>query len=327
MTDNQEYCGEPEYIKDLNIDPPPPYCHDETGDCNNGIPNQKAVDGLDLGWLKEAAQFRKNGYGSEALCDPMLKGNILNDLNSPDRDVIYRYSCALRGTDEAVTDMFKNIVVIDENMKAWPVPIMWATQERAVTKLLQTNVRKDNSLIVDRIKLPHMAIYSSGYSFAPNRYIYHKAINWMRDTTGKPGFTYQEKHHPKDTVYGISGGIPIDITYTLWIWTLYQIDMNQIFEQIMPKIAPMGYIRVRGVPWEIGVKLNSISKAADTSPGDQTLRVFKSQIDMVAETYIPQGIKRNKSVLSTRVEIAEGVDEDRINKVIARLEEKVKELK
>ncbi len=313
-----EQCNEPE-LPDFPSEPPSPYCNDD-------VSSLKDVDSApDYGWLQRAVDQKKTGFGSEALCDPMLKGKILNDLSPPDRSTIYRYSRALRGCDEAVQDLFRSVIVIDENEKAWPIPLIWATQERAVVEILKPNTRKDNSLVVDKIRLPHMAIYANSYNFDPSRYIYHKAVNYLRGADGKPGFTIREKYD-RDTVFGISAGIPVDVSYSLWVWTLYQEDMNQIFEQIMPKIAPMGYIRVRGVPWETTVSLDSISNAVDTNPGEKSLRVFKYQFDMTAKTYIPQPITRKKAVLKTRVEIVEGIDENHINAVIARLETAVKEL-
>jgi len=320
----------------LNQDPPVPFCADD------GTPNLNRVGSElpDIGWFQENLQ-KKSGSGSADICDPQTKGFIYNDLNTPDRDVIYRYSRAIRGADEAMRDLFSDIVIIDENSKIWPVPIIWATQERAVAWILQANVRKDNSLVVDRIRLPHLAIHATSYTFAPKRYIYHKAVDYTRDLKEayrekereshreasqltKPAFTTQEKYK-RDTVFGRPWGIPIDITYQLVAWALYEEDMNEILEQIMPKIAPMGYIRVRGVPQEIGVKLTSIANNVDTNPGDQKMRVFKYQFEMVAESYMPLPIVRKKALLKTRVAITDGIGED-TSLVIERIENAVKEL-
>ena len=99
----------------------------------------------DDGWLTDISN-KKVGIGEQRLCDPMQTGQIVNDVEKPNRNVVYRYSKAIRGCDEAVMDLFRNIVVLDEDGKAHPVPIIWATQEKAVAAVLQQNVRKDNSL-------------------------------------------------------------------------------------------------------------------------------------------------------------------------------------
>lgn len=314
-------CNEPGGIKDLNIDPVPPYCRDEPTE------SLKDVSGRDFSWLEEAT-MKKTGNGQNALCDPVQTGHIINEQGGPgvgpDRSTVYRYSKALRGCDEAVMDMFRDLVVIDEQGKAHNVPIIWGTQEKAVAAIIQENVRKDNSLVVDRVKLPMLAIHSSGESFDQSRYVYHKAVDYLRDDLGRPGFAIREKRHDRDTVFGVARGIPINKEYTLYAWSLYREDMNQIVEQVILKFSPIAYIRVRGVSWEIGVKLDQIANNIEVDPGDQAINVYKYQFSMTAETYVPQPIIRRKAVLKTSTEFVDNVDD--ISEVIARLEEAVKEL-
>lgn len=256
--------------------------------------------------------------GKANLCDPMQTGQIVNDPKK--FNTIYRYSKALRGADEAVMDLFRDLVVIDEDGKAHPVPIIWGTQERAVAAIVQDNVRKDNSLVVDRIKLPMLAISSTDYQFNQSRYVYHRAIDYLRGPNGKPGFTYSEKYE-KDTILGVAKGLPIDISYTLYAWTLYVEDMNQILEQIILKFSPVAYIKVRGVTWEVQVKLDSIANNLETEPGDQAIRVVKFMFNLTAETYIPQPIVRKKSILDTKVEVTNMQDD-----LYSTIEETVKEI-
>jgi len=316
-----EQCNEPGQVKDLNLDLPEKYCGDD-GTPNLNNPGDKMPD---LDWLKKATEIQPDG--SKANCDPMQTGQIINSTDNPDRSTIYRYTRALRGTDEAMRDLFRDIVVIDVNSKAWPVPCEWATQERAVAMVMQDNVRKDNSLVVDRLKLPLLAIHSNSYEFDSSRYIYHKALNYMRDpVTRKPGFTVRERWE-KDTIFGVAAGIPINVSYTLYGWTMFEEDFNHILEQIALKFSQLAYIRVRGVPWEIGVKLESMANNVDTSPGDQTQRIFKFQFNLLAETYIPQPIVRKKAVLKTKIDIVEGLLEEDIVSIIDKIETAVEELK
>ena len=147
----------------------------------------------------------------------------------------------------------------------------------------------------------------------------------MRDD-GKPGFTLNEKYN-RDTVFGFARGIPVDISYTLYAWTLYLEDMNQILEQILLKFSQTAYITVTGVPYEVIVKLDSIANNLDYEPGDQAIRVIKYQFQLTTETYIPQPITRQKAVLKTKIDLVDGLDESEIQQVMARLEDSVKELK
>ena len=193
--------------------------------------------------------------------------------------------------------------------------------------MMQDNVRKDNSLVVDRIKLPMLAIYSSDLQFNQDRYTYHKALDWMRRyrPDRKPGFATNEKYE-RDTVFGTARGIPIDVGFTLYAWTLYIEDMNQIIEQLLLKFSPIAYIKVRGVPWETGVKLDSIANNLDVEPGDQNIRVVKYQFNLTAETYIPQPITRRKAVLKTKTNIFNSTEQKEITEVFNRLDDAVEEL-
>lgn len=301
-----------------NIDPPPGYCETDIFNQNN-IPNNPES------WLEENSINEKIGNGTENNCDSLQSGNIVNDLDSPNRNTIYRYAKSLRGADEAVMDLFRDIVVLDEDGKAIPVPIIWGTAERAVLAIIQENVRKDNTLVVDRIRLPMMAVISKEISFDQKRYTYHQAIDWLRDKTGKPGFTESEKYK-KDTVFGVTRGIPVNIGYQLLFWTMYLEDSNQILEQIITKFSPIAYIKVRGVNWETILKLDSISNNLEIDVGDQALRIIKFQINMTAETYVAQPIIRKKAVLETRIEIVNSTVEENITEVIQRIETSVKEI-
>jgi hypothetical protein len=303
-----------------NIDPPPGYCEQPPDNQNNDHIRPPSD------WVDDVLINKKVGLGSENNCDPMQSGSILNDLKNPNRNTVYRYSKSVRATDEAVMDLFRDIVVIDEDGKAHPIPIIWATQERAVAAVVQENVRKDETLVVDRIRLPMLAISATEYSINSARYTYHKALSYLRDFSNKPSFTGTEKYE-KDTVFGVARGIPLDIGYTLYAWTMQLEDMNQILEQIVTKFSPIAYISVRGVLWEVSVKIDSIANNLETEPGDQALRVIKFQFGLTAETYVAQPITRNKAVLKTRVEVVNNLNEEQISEVLTRLEDAVEELK
>lgn len=331
---NLNPCNEPGGIPNLDIDPPPPYCRDgETIKTSGTIDKQPFLDSQkdvsqDLSWLDDATKDIKK-LGNHAMCDPQITGHIINDQGSepPNRGVVYRHSKSLDGTDLAVTSLFKDIVVIDEDGKSHQIPIIWGSQEKAVAYIVQENTRKDESLVIDRIRLPIMAIYRSSTEFNQKRYAYHKAINYLRQPINdwKPGFTTKEKYE-RDTIFGVSRGIPIDFGYDLYAWTMYEQDMNQIFTQIVTKCCPMGYIRVRDIPWEIGVKLNSVTSNVNLEPGDKQLRIIKYQFNFLVEGYISQPIVRKKAVLKTKIEIADSTEEEDITTILARLESAVKEL-
>jgi len=101
--------------------------------------------------------------------------------------------------------------------------------------------------------------------------------------------------------------------------------MNQIVEQIYLKFSPISYINVRGVDWEIGVKLQREANNLDVEPGEK-MRVIKYEFDMMAESFIPQPIVRKKSVLRQRINVFDNIQDEELSEVIKRLEIAVKEL-
>jgi hypothetical protein len=317
---NYDQCNPRANGPDPNLDPAPPYCSDD----GTPIENKRAVNDDSMNWLKDQT-MKKTGFGAKVDCDPMQTGHIVNETDRPNRNVLYRYSKAIRGCDEAMLDMFRDVVVIDEDGKAWPIPVMLGPPEKAVAAIIQDNVRKDETLVVNRLKLPLLALTQTSIEYDPQRYTYHKALNFFRQFDGKPGNTVSEKYN-RDTVFGMARGIPVNVGYTLTSWTLYREDMNQILEQIVSKFSQLAYIRVTGVVWETVVKLDSIANNLNVEPGDQAIRVIKYEFNMTAQTYIPQPIERKKAVLKMKIDIVDGMRDEDITEVLARIEESVKEL-
>lgn len=276
-------CIAPIQTNSDNIDPVPQRCAD---DC---WPNQKRVaETPEQAWEAQPS-LNKLGIGQQGNCDPFMTGQSINDLDTPSREMLYRTSNALRGADEAIWDLFRNIYVKDENGKAHLVPILHASQERAVEAILQDNVRKDDSLVVDRIRLPIMAFWANGYAPARERFMYQ----WAYSTDPGIGFTIREKFE-EDTVFGATVGVPIDINYTLYVWTKYIYDAQQILEAVRLKFSPVAYLRIRGVWWEVIVTLDSIGNNIDVEPGNEKPRVIKYEFKMTAQSYIPQPLLRVK---------------------------------
>ena len=313
-----DQCNDVGALPDPNLDNAPPFCETPP------VTNKRTINDASMNWLKDQ-NMQKTGFGARADSDPMQKGRIINDPDNPDRFTLYRYSKSIRGNDEAMLDMFRNIVVIDEDGKAWPVPVMLGPPEKAVAAMIQENVRQDETLVVNRIRLPMMAMTQTNIEYDLSRYTYHKALNFFTDANGNPTKTINEKY-TNDTVLGFARGIPVNIGYTLTAWTMYREDMNQIIEQIMSKFSQVAYIRVTGVQWEVIVKLDSVANNLNAEPGDQKIRIIKYEFNMTAQTYIPQPIARKKSVLKMKVDFVDGLSDQEITDVLGRIERSVKEL-
>lgn len=310
-------------INKLVFDPPPTKCPQDP------VETLKETSGPFSSWFDQESENigRKTGLGQEDNCDPIMTGQIVNDARKPNPQMAYRYARSIRGTDEAVMDLFRNLVVIDENGKQHAVPIIWASQEKAVAFVIQENTRKDNTLVVDRIRLPLLAIQQSDIQFNQDRYTYSAAKNLGRSLTpdGKPGFTIDEVGRKRSTIFGITRGIPVDVSYTLYLWTLYLEDANQILEQIFLKFNPVAYINVRGIWWEVIVRLESVGNNIESEVGDQAIRVIKFQFNMTAESYIAQPIERKKAVLKMTQEYVNATAEEDITSVLEKIEIAVRE--
>lgn len=293
-------CNSPENQPDLPVtDPIKQACGNEVGD--ESLKDVPLVDCFD---------DKRGVYGQSGNGDPFQSGKIFNFPNEiPDRTVIPRNAQALRGIDQGMLDLFSDIYVEDTQKKLFKVPIIIGTQERAVAVVMNSSVRKnkdgkqDESLQVDRVKLPLMTCYASAYNYAESRFTYHAALNYynnLRDDR-KPGWTKDEKYK-RDTAFGVARGIPIDVNHELIIWTSYMTDMQQILTQIFLKFSKVAYIKVAGVQWAIPVAITGIQNNIDMEPGDTKLRLVKYQISFLIEAYIPQPIRRTKTALSVDVD-------------------------
>ncbi len=324
MSKSLNDCGEPSSQPNRNNDPVKPSCASD----DNKV---ETCSGTDYAFYKSVPApddltIRKKGLGF-AYADPIQAGSIFNNKDTSP-NYIYPYAQGIRAVDEAMKDLFSDIHVRDDLGKYHKVPIVFGGQEAAIAVILRGNVRKDNTMVTDRILLPIMAIDNESYNMNMANYMYHKAINRKRvGKDRKPGMTISERWE-RDTVLGFTRGIPVNLGYTLSVWVQYQTDIKQIVEQIFQKMCPVAYIRLRGVTdMESIVKLESVSSNADREVEPGAERVIKMQLGLTAETYIPQAIERTKAVLSTKIDIVDGISDAEIKSVISRLEEVVDEFK
>lgn len=68
------------------------------------------------------------------------------------------------------------------------------------------------------------------------------------------------------------------------------------------------------------IAFNTIGNNLESEPGDQALRLVKFQFGITVESFIPQPIVRKKAVLDQKIDIVNGLTEEQITEVLARLE-------
>lgn len=241
------------------------------------------------------------------------------DIN---RQYVFGYTKSIRNCDKAVTDLFKDIIVINlDDESLHEVPIIWGNQEKAVAYVFgeqfAKNPERKQKGLVDRIILPIISLYGSNISFDSSRYVYHEATQWS--SSGK-GFFGNEKK-PFDTRFGFTKGIPINRSYTLNIWTKYNEHLTQITEQIFLKFSPIAYIQIDGVSWETWVELDGHTDNTDTQVGNEAIRLYKANFALTAKTHAIQPIKRAKTVHETKIStnIEGEIDSEATEQTIAKV--------
>jgi len=213
------------------------------------------------------------------------------------RQYIFGYSKCIRNANLAMMDLFSDILVVNDDQQAYQIPIIFGSQERAIIyafgeQFVSNPDRQDKGLI-DRVRIPMMALKPGDINFNQDRYVYHEA---RRRGNLEQGVYGQEKR-PFDVIYQFSKGIPIDIDYTLMVWTKYYEHMMQIVEQILQKFSPIAYIKVEGIPWETAVRLEGSSNNMNDDVEDKQVRILKYNFTLKAESHISQPIKRDKTAL------------------------------
>ena len=218
--------------------------------------------------------------------------------SSVGRNYVFGYSKCIRNSNKAMMDLFSDVTIIHEET-IYPVPIIWGTQEKAVIyafgEQFAANPDRQETGLVDRIRLPMIALTGKDINLDENRYIYHGARR--RGGTAGKGFYGQEKR-PYDVVYRFSKGVPINMDFTLTIWAKYYEHLMQMAEQIFQKFSPIAYIKAEGIPWETPVKMTGSSNNVNDDIGDRQVRILKYVFNLTAESHITQPIRRDKTALA-----------------------------
>ncbi len=209
------------------------------------------------------------------------------------RQYIFGYTKCIRNTNLAVMDLFSDITILNDNdNQLYSVPIIFGTQEKAAIyafgeQFAANPERKENGL-VDRIRIPIVALMLKDINFDEKRYIYHEAKRKM--------FYGQEKIN-HDIVYRFAKGIPVNFTYNIILWAKYYEHLMQMVEQIMQKFSPIAYINVEGIYWETPVKITGSNSNINEDVADRQVRILKYIFSFVVEGHIMQPIKKDKTIL------------------------------
>lgn len=184
----------------------------------------------------------------------------------------YFFKCIRRTTIQFL-DMFNDINIerydVNGNIKGrYRVPIRYGPKSKAYLWVRESGRNEE--------MLPMISIYNTGIDFDPTR------------LTNK----YQEI---KVNDVGMSGiyaknAMPYNITFTVNIWALHMVDIDQIYEQILPYFGPHAFIRVKipemDIIFDSKVVLNGCSPVMTDDVSEEEARVLKWDTNFVVQTWL-----------------------------------------
>lgn len=162
---------------------------------------------------------------------------------------------------------FGKIHYVDRNNNSINVKCFHANQERAVAR----------STVGDNITLPVITISEDSTAEGTNRRRYGTMLVHEK---------YWHKRQQRAIRTLSMAPTPVDITYTINIWTKYKEDMDQIREYIFLLFNP---------DLEVELKSNNVTKSFIVNESDveqeeapdREDRILKKSIQITVETYIP----------------------------------------
>lgn len=191
-----------------------------------------------------------------------------------------QYDKALAGSDQALLQLFTEIHV-DANGRRLLVPVVFGSLEDAVKWILYEGLQ-----VRDTIRLPLVNLWSTDCEDNRERYREYRIA----------------KKGNHSAVSGPSPTMAVDVRYTLWAWAKSAADVEQMLRQIwqrlggaaMPdwvslsrrSVLPFTSIQETGASWSTLLKVRTITDNLDVDPGDKSIRVYKYQFEMVAETFV-----------------------------------------
>jgi len=197
----------------------------------------------------------------------------------------YFYNQNLRKIVIGFGSLFSNIDVQhtnpdDENNPfTIRVPITYAPQEKFIRRLLETSSINDGTRIENQ--LPRLSYMMTSIVPDPSRRT-NKSVplktmsNYPDNCTGNAGIIAQE--------------IPVNISFSLFVYTRHLNDTLQITEQIMPYFNPDHIISLNMNSAQTDVRIpitmvsNSISERYDGDFGNRRMNI--SSFNFIAKSYI-----------------------------------------
>lgn len=184
----------------------------------------------------------------------------------------YFYKC-IRRTVIQFLDMFNDINIerydVHGTVKGrYKVPIRYGPKSKAF--LWVKDKQRDEEM------LPFISIYITGIDFDTTR------------LTNK----YQDIRVSDSPTTGVfaKNAMPYNIGFTVNIWALHMVDIDQIYEQILPYFGPHAFIKVvipeMNIGFDVKIILNGCSPIMTDDVGEEEARVIKWDTTFTAQTWL-----------------------------------------
>ena len=204
-----------------------------------------------------------------------------------------------RKLDKAVLMAFSGIKVVDEKLVSFKIPTIVGTMEKIVYAVYGQSSRamQDDSGQYIKVRLPIVGVIPGNVDPDLERYVFHEALVWER---------YASERRPNDVVYGESIGLPIIRPYTIIVLTRYYEDHMQIITQIMQRFSSTMDMRIGGNFFPSSLEYSGSSNNFSETTAEDALKLYRSEISVQVKGWLPQPLRREKTVLGVRVEVGVG---------------------
>lgn len=214
----------------------------------------------------------------------------------------YFYNKSLRKTVVGFGSLFNNIHVEHANPDSSDsplrirVPITYAPQEKFIRRYLETSSITDTTRLENQ--LPRLSYIMTSIVSDPSR---------RKNKLGKIKKNTDSQGNCINPASIITQEVPVNITFSLFIYTRHIDDTLQIIEQIIPYFNPEHIITLdlNDVATDVKIPItminNNISERFDGDFG--TRRVNISSFNFMAKTYIFGKIEEKTTVQSNSIDI------------------------
>ena len=186
----------------------------------------------------------------------------------------YYYYQVLRKSIVQFLDVFKNVKIERKNSAGnttgyIKVPLKYGTKEKVWYWL---NEHKDEEF------LPAISVILSSVEYDAQR------------QGSKIHSIVKSTNYDTNTLSRFINPVPYNLGFTMTLWSLHMVDIDQILEQILPYFSPAIFVRVYipelDATFELKVLFNGCSPDITYEIADEDARVIKWNLDFMVHTYL-----------------------------------------